>query len=96
MQKITISKRWKLQLPDFVKAALYAAVIPVGVAIQQYLDSMAKGIQSELNWKLLAMTAVATFVFKIFQSLVANPYVKITTKTNDAAEEIEKQTLKKI
>jgi len=86
--KVTISKRGKLQAPDYLKAALFAAGTPIGLALQQCLDS---GDFSTLKWKALAMASVAAGLLSIGRSLFAKPYVKISAPTNEAAEQIKKE-----
>lgn len=58
MQKITTSKKFRLNWLDVAKAGLMAALTPVLVLIQNSIDA---GVFT-INWKSLAMAAVGGFV----------------------------------
>lgn len=87
MEKVITSKRFSLKTRDFIKGAFMAVVIPCLLVIQQSLD---KGEWS-FNWKLIAMTAIGSFVGYILKNFTDEPKVVITTKDNKAAETLKRK-----
>lgn len=87
MEKVITSKQFTLRARDFIKGALMAIVIPCLLVIQQSID---KGEWS-FNWKLIAMTAVGSFVGYILKNFTDKPKVVITTKDNKAAESLKRK-----
>lgn len=87
MEKVITSKRFSLKTRDFIKGALMAVVIPCLLVIQQSIDNG----EWSFNWKLIAMTAIGSFVGYIIKNFTDSPKVVITAKDNKAAENLKRK-----
>jgi hypothetical protein len=62
------STAFTLGLKDFIKGAILAVIVPVLVTVQQSLDNPEK----VLNWKVIGMTAVGTFIGYLIKNFLSN------------------------
>lgn len=85
MKKITASKRFTLDWQDILKGLIMAILFPAFLTIQQSLDAG----RWDFDWKNIAMASIAGGVGYLIKNLFSPPTVKITTRTNEDAEDLK-------
>ena len=89
MAEVRLSKKFSLQVPDFVRGAFMAVITPVLVFIQDWLDH-----DTEFNWKLVLKIAVGSLVGYLIKNFAFEPAKTIVssdtnTKAVNANEKIK-------
>lgn len=88
MANVRLSKKFTLQVPDFVRGAILAIATPILVFIQDWLDKE----NEPFSWKLLFKIAIASLVSYLLKNYFEPAKVIVTAKTNqkvvNAAEKI--------
>lgn len=95
MANVRLSKKYSLQVPDYVRGALLAAGSTALVFVQEWLDKE----EAEFNWKLLIKVSASVFVSYLLKNgLFEKAKVIVTAKTNqkvvNAAEKINEVVTK--
>ena len=91
MATVRLSKKFSLQLPDYVRGALMA----VGAALLTVIQQSLQNDKITLSWKYMATTALSTLVVYLIKNGVFEQAKVITTlpsnaKAEDAAVDIKK------
>lgn len=89
MADVRLSKKFTLQVPDFVRGAFMAVITPVLVFVQDWLDH-----DTEFNWKLVAKIAVGSLVGYLIKNFAFEPAKVITTTTTNTKAENAATTIK--
>ena len=91
MATVRLSKKFELQLPDYVRAALLSAGSTALVFIQEWLDKEAE----PFNWRLMIKVCAGVFISYLLKNGLFEKAKVITTadsnkKAENAAENITK------
>lgn len=82
MAEVRLSKKYSLQVPDYVRGALLAAGSTALVFVQEWLDK-----EEDFNWRLLIKVSASVFVSYLLKNgLFEKAKVIVTAKTNLKAE----------
>jgi len=82
MADVRLSKKFTLQVPDFVRGALLAVGASVLTVIQQSIEKA----ELKFNWSIIGTTAVSAFVAYLLKNGVFEaPKVITTVDTNTKA-----------
>lgn len=90
MAEVRLSKKFSLQVPDYVRGALLAAGTTALVFVQDWLD---KGI--DFDWKLfikIALASLVTYLLKngVFEKAKTIVISDTNTKAENVTQEIKK------
>ena len=88
MAQVRLSKKYSLQVPDYVRGALLAAGSTALVFVQEWLDK-----EEAFNWRLLIKVSASVFVSYLLKNGLFEKAKVITTadtnlKAVNAAEKI--------
>jgi 1-aminocyclopropane-1-carboxylate deaminase/D-cysteine desulfhydrase-like pyridoxal-dependent ACC family enzyme len=82
MANVRLSKKFSLQVPDFVRGALLAAGVSALTVIQQSLEAG----NLKFNWTVIATGAISTFLAYLVKNYAFEPAKVVTTvETNTKA-----------
>ena len=82
MANVRLSKKYSLEVPDYVRGALLAAGSTALVFVQEWLDK-----EEAFNWKLLIKVSASVFVSYLLKNgLFEKAKVVTTLPTNAKAE----------
>lgn len=82
MANVRLSKKYSLQVPDYVRGALLAAGSTALVFVQEWADK-----DEDFNWKLMIKISASVFVSYLLKNgLFEKAKVIVTAKTNLKAE----------
>lgn len=89
MATVRLSKKYTLDVPDYVRGALLAAGSTALVFVQEWLDK-----EEAFNWKLLIKISASVFVSYLLKNGIFEKSKVITTadsklKAENAAEKIK-------
>lgn len=89
MATVRLSKKYTLQVPDYIRGALLAAGSTALVFIQEWLDK-----EEAFNWRLLIKVSASVFVSYLLKNGIFEKAKVITTadtsiKAENAAEKIK-------
>lgn len=90
MATVKLSKKYTLQVSDFVRGALLAVGTSVLTVIQQSLE---KG-ELKFNWTLIGTTAISTFVAYLIKNGIIEPPKVVTTLATNTKAENAKENIK--
>lgn len=84
--KVIVSKRWSLNLRDWLKTALLTVGVPMLYEVQRALDAGSFNI----DWKRVAMIGISAGTLYLIKQLTGAPKVTTVYKTNDKAVDVAK------
>lgn len=87
---VRLSKKFALQVPDFVRSAVMAALAAASTVI---LQSFEQGTLT-FNWKVILTAAGAAFVSYLFKNGVLEPPKVITTASSNAVAQNKVEDIK--
>ena len=82
MANVRLSKKFTLQVPDFVRGAILSALTAGLTIVQSSLDAG----QLKFNWHLIGMASISAFVAYLMKNYFEPAKVIVTAKTNLKAE----------
>ena len=90
MANVRLSKKYSLEVPDYVRGALLAAGSTALVFVQEWLDK-----EEAFNWKLLIKVSASVFVSYLLKNGLFEKAKVVTTlptnaKAENAVEDIKK------
>ena len=85
-ERIIVSKKFSLQLRDYLKGLGIAVVTSTLTALQGVFES---GVL-KIEWKTILAVAIGAFIAYVGKNFFAPPSVRTVYKTNNTAKEVAK------
>lgn len=85
MPTVTTSQRFTLNLTDVWKGLIMAVILPILTTIQQSLEN---GVFT-LNWKLIGLTALGSFIAYIIKNFFTPAEIVITNPPKETVKAVK-------